>query len=359
MAGTWPQSSRANSAGTFACLRKGSNLKTIDIDTEESASVDRNLDHQSDTYNSDEKPAGELPCSSPAVNCVELIVDSDNESVDQGGLVPNPVGDANRAYHGKQGLAETYGLHVKNGGALALGNTDGSPLAWAVLRPSPSGSVSKPVVGKANKRKIMSHESGPPTRTHQRASQHLHPSGGKKVGSKRAIDGAAVVRSVKGASDEGAAKMCERAGALLCTALCGGEHAQAIATAIVEAFLQENEPDCARRLLLDLVAALRRNKALREEILVSGATKARELAQQDPRQWATDELQAKRSRWAEESLNEIKPNGPIGVCPSCGGRAVVAAGTAGSGRAGRTTKAFYHYSCMETHCGKASHVKQD
>merc|ERR1712048_232305 len=113
-------------------------------------------------------------------------------------------------------------------------------------------------------------------------------------------DGAVVASSDNVASDN-VAKMCERASALLCTALCGGERAQAIATAIVEAFLQEKEPKCARRLLLDLVAALRRNKGLREEIIVSGTMKARELAQQDPRQWATDKLQAKRSRWAEES----------------------------------------------------------
>jgi hypothetical protein len=37
----------------------------------------------------------------------------------------------------------------------------------------------------------------------------------------------------------------------------------------------------------------------------------------------------------------------------------VATGTAGSGRSGRLTKAFAHYSCMEDHCGKSSHVKQD
>merc|ERR1712232_974146 len=96
------------------------------------------------------------------------------------------------------------------------------------------------------------------------------------------------------------------------------------------------------------------------ELLTAGPSSAGGMVvRQDPRSWANAELNAKRQKWIEESLQEIKPAGPVGTCPLCGGRAVVATGTAGSGRSGRLTKAFAHYSCLEGACGQQSHVKQD
>ncbi|CAE7402323.1 rluD [Symbiodinium sp. CCMP2592] len=104
----------------------------------------------------------------------------------------------------------------------------------------------------------------------------------------------------------------------------------------------------ARRRLLALSAALKSNEALRKDILAAGSSGALAIARQDPREWACSDLQAKRQRWALESMQEAKmPSGQMARCPECGGKAFVNTGRAGSGRAARLSKQYAHFKCTE------------
>ncbi|CAE7237022.1 Ribosomal large subunit pseudouridine synthase C [Symbiodinium microadriaticum] len=104
----------------------------------------------------------------------------------------------------------------------------------------------------------------------------------------------------------------------------------------------------ARRRLLALSASLKSNEALRKDILAAGPPGALAIAQQDPREWACSAVQAKRQRWALESLQEAKmPSGQMARCPECGGKAFVNTGRAGSGRAARLSKQYAHFKCTE------------
>lgn len=241
---------------------------------------------------------------------------------------------------GSRGAKQENMVRIACAGKLDLGQT---PLAWAVLKPTAEGKVAC----SSECDRARGHTAGR-RRPIVRQSAHVNP----KASASKCSPGGSV-------RPETTVRIRERAIALFCEALDRGDSSQETAGAIVDAFMETHGAANARRLLLDLGASLRRNAALREEVVATGASVAARLVQQDPREWATDELRNKRSRWAEEALQELKPSGPIAACPCCGGRAVVATGTAGSGRAGRTTKAFIHYSCLEQGCGKSSHVKQD
>lgn len=279
---------------------------------------------------------------------------------------------AHSSYRGRQkhSISLATDMHVKaeSVGKLAVGE---SPLPWAVLRPvtTDSAASSSKVHSSVGKRKSNQnlHDASSRVDSQERAANRLQPLA-RSVRAKADLsipaDGNRRMSSTKtskgnSSNPDVAAAMSVRATTLLSQILSGGPQSQAIAAAIVKVFLEAHGPVAARRLLLDLGAALRRNATLREEVLASGVSVGAKLLRQDPREWATEELLAKRCRWAEEALQKILPAGPIGVCPCCDGRAVVAAGTAGSGRAGRTTKAFYHYTCIEVGCGKSSHLKQD
>lgn len=246
---------------------------------------------------------------------------------------------------------------------------EGVALAWAVLRPGQQRSA-----GFAPSRELACR--APP----QPKTVTDHPAKRPRLASRK-FAGAEPVAAVRVLGDgddtsQAAERLRERAASILQEAL-GSEAAKtADAGAVVE---QQVAADAAataaamadrcikllgvkgaRRHLLSLASALRVNAELRREVLAAGPKSAGELvARQDPRSWASAELRGRRRQWLEESMRDVKPAGPVGTCPECGGRAVVACGTAGSGRSGRLTKSFAHYSCLEDRCGRQSHVKQE
>lgn len=142
------------------------------------------------------------------------------------------------------------------------------------------------------------------------------------------------------------------------TGLLQAEGAEDIALTLAKAFFALHGGG-ARRRLLALSASLKSNEALRKDILAAGPPGALAIAQQDPREWACSAVQAKRQRWALESLQEAKmPSGQMARCPECGGKAFVNTGRAGSGRAARLSKQYAHFKCTEPHCGKETHLQE-
>mmetsp|Transcript_69241 Transcript_69241/g.150689 ORF Transcript_69241/g.150689 Transcript_69241/m.150689 type:complete len:297 (-) Transcript_69241:111-1001(-) len=244
------------------------------------------------------------------------------------------------------------------------------PLRWSVLGPDDA-----PVTRRPERRRRTPNQgpgSGERALKRLRALKRRSPGGvveppsvasGRGKGAPAIMDAtaatpASVTAIVPSSAASNAAPLRQRAVARLREAL-GEEDDSGLAEALADAFLSIYSSSESRVRLLALGAALRRSKKLRTEVLDAGPDGAATLALQDPQAWAPDVVRAQRERWAAEALQEIKPAGPVGVCPACGGRAVVACGTAGSGRSGRLTKAFVHYSCLEDHCGQSSHVKQE
>eukprot|EP00747_Dinoflagellata_sp_TGD_P029638 gnl/TRDRNA2_/TRDRNA2_134035_c0_seq1.p1 gnl/TRDRNA2_/TRDRNA2_134035_c0~~gnl/TRDRNA2_/TRDRNA2_134035_c0_seq1.p1 ORF type:complete len:388 (-),score=58.52 gnl/TRDRNA2_/TRDRNA2_134035_c0_seq1:42-1205(-) len=134
-----------------------------------------------------------------------------------------------------------------------------------------------------------------------------------------------------------------------------GGGARGLASAVAEAFVFAHGIE-ARPRLLALHAALRKNLAFRNAVVEAGTEGLPALAEQDPREWACQELKAKRAKWAQEAFDETKiPIGRVSVCPECGGRAVVECGQSSDFK---MAKQYAHYSCMEERCGKVVHVKQ-
>jgi len=149
----------------------------------------------------------------------------------------------------------------------------------------------------------------------------------------------------------------EKAAQLL-TGLLQAEGTEDVALTLAKAFFTLHGGG-ARRRLLALSAALKSNEALRKDILAAGSSGALAIARQDPREWACSDLQAKRQRWALESMQEAKmPSGQMARCPECGGKAFVNTGRAGSGRAARLSKQYAHFKCTEPHCGKETHLQE-
>jgi len=316
-----------------------------------------------DSIDLDEDDAASIP---QEVVLVDDAIESSDADCDSDTSESAPI---DYKYCGKKATDSNVPVKIENAGSLALGKASALPLKWAVIRPlsaEEQASTSK-CTSEANPKKTKrGGTTGIPAAKRERTAQRLRalsrrgPTGPSGENAAMNSNTSLAKSSSEVCSSPGlVGRFRERATAMLCEALRGWEHADLIGKAITEAFIKEHGAAAARRYLLDLCASLRRNATLREEVMVAGVTGAAKLARQDPREWATDELQAKRCRWAQESLREIKPAGPSAICPACGGRAIVATGTAGSGRAGRTTKAFNHYSCLEPHCGKSSHVKQD
>jgi len=151
------------------------------------------------------------------------------------------------------------------------------------------------------------------------------------------------------------ARLHERATVRLDAALGGG--AEEIAAAVAKAFLLVY-PDgsMAKRRMLALTAALRANASLRKTVLDAGVEGAEALAKQEPHEWAHEDLKSRRLQWAQESLRAACPSGgEIGTCPECGGRAVVECGQSADFK---KAKQYAHYTCLEEHCGKISHIKE-
>lgn len=132
-----------------------------------------------------------------------------------------------------------------------------------------------------------------------------------------------------------------------------------MAVAAADAFVEAHGGAVARQRLLALAAALRSNAELRDELIAAEPQVLREIARQDPREWVSAGLRAKRRQWAKEALAEARqPGNVISVCPECGGRAAVECGRAGSGRSARISKQYAHYTCLEDRCGKVTHIQE-
>eukprot|EP00927_Polykrikos_kofoidii_P079739 TRINITY_DN7655_c0_g1_i1.p1 TRINITY_DN7655_c0_g1~~TRINITY_DN7655_c0_g1_i1.p1 ORF type:complete len:217 (+),score=33.07 TRINITY_DN7655_c0_g1_i1:120-770(+) len=148
-----------------------------------------------------------------------------------------------------------------------------------------------------------------------------------------------------------------KAQTLLVEALGGGRGVVELASAIIDAFVKAaGESSKASHRLRSLIAALRNNDKLRDVILSGGISCAVDVALQDPREWATDNLKARRQFWATSAMNMASQvGGDIRSCPQCGGKAVLETGTSA---AYKMAKAYVHYRCMEVHCGLDTHVKE-
>mmetsp|Transcript_57862 Transcript_57862/g.123044 ORF Transcript_57862/g.123044 Transcript_57862/m.123044 type:complete len:230 (-) Transcript_57862:157-846(-) len=106
-----------------------------------------------------------------------------------------------------------------------------------------------------------------------------------------------------------------------------------------------------------LISALRVNAPLRERVIKGGRATTLELAQEDPRKWATESVQARRQEWAASAMATAS-QGPTleqRPCPQCGGRAYLETGTY---PAFKMAKAFAHYKCLEKNCGKETHERE-
>lgn len=287
---------------------------------------------------------------------VPIIYSSDSDATDRG-VVLHAKSEADGQEQSALKKEEKAKLVLSNGRL----DESGTPLAWAVIK-APSDLELGVAHGKrhsgfrARGRPLVDNTAGSASRAGERTVKRLRAIR-HRAGAEALAPAANLVDEE--AASAAIARLRERAVSLLCTALGGCDGARETAAAVTEAFLSAHALAEARRLLLALGAGLRVNDSLRCEVLRAGPFGVGVLARQDPQEWASEEIQAKRRQWAQEALQEVKPAGPIGKCPECDGRAVVACGTAGSGRSSRLTKSFYHYSCLEDTCGKDSHVKLD
>ncbi|CAK9029217.1 Lactoylglutathione lyase (Aldoketomutase) (Glyoxalase I) (Glx I) (Ketone-aldehyde mutase) (Methylglyoxalase) (S-D-lactoylglutathione methylglyoxal lyase) [Durusdinium trenchii] len=203
------------------------------------------------------------------------------------------------------------------------------PLAWAVLRPSDEPPEARRM------RLGLARRTRPEDQHHpiRKLRRQRHP----------------IIRE-PGPEDP---RKIDKGSALLRGLLGDDVCADQVATAVVKAF------HGSRHRLMALATALKSNEALRDSIRQAGPQGAAALAQQDPRDWANGELQAKRRRWMQEALREAKvPSGHMAVCPECGGKAFVNTGRAGSGRAARLSKQYAHFKCTEKACGKETHIQE-
>eukprot|EP00928_Gymnodinium_smaydae_P058723 TRINITY_DN41921_c0_g1_i1.p1 TRINITY_DN41921_c0_g1~~TRINITY_DN41921_c0_g1_i1.p1 ORF type:complete len:352 (+),score=100.67 TRINITY_DN41921_c0_g1_i1:43-1056(+) len=313
------------------------------------------------------RSSGRLPGASAAA----IILDEESEEGEQ---VPLAAPEARPAVavlaakaEGPAGAGAGAGGAVKAEAVAKQEAEDGAAgegeeaLAWAVLRPGEAETLAG---SRLASRKRAGEEAPAGAAASKRAGERAvkrlrglrhRPALGAESAPAIASGGA----QAHGSGQAGGGSLHDRAVAFLAAALGGGAEAASVAAAAAAAFVEAHGASEARPRLLSLGAALRANGPLRTSVLAAGPAGAAKLATQDPADWATEKLQEKRRLWAAEALQEIKPAGPVGSCPVCGGRAVVACGTAGSGRSGRLTKAFAHYSCLEESCGRSTHVKQD
>merc|ERR1712110_805272 len=103
-------------------------------------------------------------------------------------------------------------------------------------------------------------------------------------------------------------------------------------------------------------AALRRDVEFRRALVAQGPAGTAALAQQDPKEWVSAEVQVRRRHWASEAMREACPfEGQVGTCPECGGRAIVECGQSADFK---KAKQYAHYTCMEERCGKVTHIKE-
>lgn len=245
--------------------------------------------------------------------------------------------------------AELNGFHVASAGLHAASVT-GSTLAWAVLRPSSANSISTRYRQMLVRTKRPDGDSTQPDNSREHALSRCR--------GLRKPSAPSVLRPDESSKGDSASalRLGEKASSMLSVALGDSAEARRTATALVTAFLSRED---AKQRLLALGAALRNNPDLCETVLAAGPDGASALAQQDPREWAGAEMQAKRQRWVKESMQEAQvPHGQMAICPECGGRAFVNTGRAGSGRAARLSKQYAHFNCTEKNCGKVTHVQE-
>lgn len=247
--------------------------------------------------------------------------------------------------------AELNGFHVASAGLHAASVTS-STLAWAVLRPSSVNSSRT-----RYRQMLVAHRPQRPDGDATVADNSREHILSRCRGSRKPNPASALRpdESSKGESASGI-RLGEKASSMLSVALGDSAEARRTATALAAAFLSRED---AKQRLLALGAALRNNPDLCKTVLAAGPDGAIALAQQDPREWAGAEMQAKRQRWAKESLQAAQvPCGQMATCPECGGRAFVNTGRAGSGRAARLSKQYAHFTCTEKACGKVTHVQE-
>lgn len=296
------------------------------------------------------------PCHSPSTSSqsiagrqTSVVVQIADSSDSDGGAGHAQARRTKRDPDVKRELANT-GTLTGNGGALT----------WSVIEAPPTLAVGlrgKQAHGNPNqKRRLSEHTDGAQRGSGMRVLKRFHA-----MRSKAASDESSKKEHLmdEQSLSVASAQLHDRAVSLISATLSGAEQATEIATMVVGSFVNVQGISGARRTLLALNAALRVNTSLKTTVLAASPSEIATLAHQDPREWASEEIQAMRRQWEKEALEEVKPAGPVGNCPECGGRAVVATGTAGSGRSARLTKAFAHYSCLEDNCGKSSHIKQD
>eukprot|EP00930_Biecheleria_cincta_P091472 TRINITY_DN81050_c0_g1_i1.p1 TRINITY_DN81050_c0_g1~~TRINITY_DN81050_c0_g1_i1.p1 ORF type:complete len:355 (-),score=75.90 TRINITY_DN81050_c0_g1_i1:21-1085(-) len=246
--------------------------------------------------------------------------------------------------------AKLNGFRVASSGMHAA-SVEGSTLAWAVLRPSSANQSS------TRYRQMLRRPKRPEGDAAAVADNSREHVSSSFRGSRKA-NATSTVQPRESSKDASASalRLHEKATSLLSAALGDSADASSTATALATAFLARED---AKQRLLALGAALRNNPELSKTVLAAGPEGAPALARQDPREWAGAEMQAKRQRWAKESLQEAQvPLGQMATCPECGGRAFVNTGRAGSGRAARLSKQYAHFTCTEKTCGKVTHVQE-
>lgn len=138
------------------------------------------------------------------------------------------------------------------------------------------------------------------------------------------------------------------------TEALGTAHAE-LAAAISNYFFTELGSRAPPRLRA-LIAALRVNEVLRNNVVQKGMQGVADLAKEDVHQWANSELKARRQEWASEMMAEVSHvAADVRVCPECGGRALYETGTSASFK---MPKAYAAYKCTELNCGKEVRIQE-
>lgn len=175
-----------------------------------------------------------------------------------------------------------------------------STLRWAVIRPSDK---SEDHADKAQV-KVKREKVGAVKLEQRVAAQTL-----KRLRS--GVTRVAVSGSANGskANDVDEEKLRSRAISMVTSAFGGSGSSEARASTVVDAFVKEHGASEARHRLLALVSALRQNEPFRSDVLEMPSERVLTLAQQEPREWATAAMHAKRRKWAADAIQEVKPAG--------------------------------------------------
>jgi len=197
------------------------------------------------------------------------------------------------------------GLHVRASlkfepGQSGTKDEGDSTLRWAVIRPSDK---SEDHADKAQV-KVKREKVGAVKLEQRVAAQTL-----KRLRS--GVTRVAVSGSANGskANDVDEEKLRSRAISMVTSAFGGSGSSEARASTVVDAFVEEHGASEARHRLLALVSALRQNEPFRSDVLEMPSERVLTLAKQEPREWATAAMHAKRRKWAADAIQEVKPAG--------------------------------------------------